>query len=72
MDNHETTENSYLFLHPEELDGLVGMADAIDALSQAYGDANKWPIVNAARGRLTSLSRTSPLRRQRRRAGDGA
>lgn len=54
MDLKNAPENAYLLLHPEDLDGLVGMAEAIDALSQAFGDAEKWPIVNAPRRRVHS------------------
>ena len=47
---------AYLLLHPEDLEGLVDMADAIDAIEQAYGEAATWPIVNAPRQRIHSPS----------------
>jgi ornithine cyclodeaminase/alanine dehydrogenase-like protein (mu-crystallin family) len=44
----------YLLLHPEDLEGLVGMEEAIDAIEKAYGDAATWPLVNAPRRRIHS------------------
>lgn len=44
----------YLLLQPEDLENLVDMAGAIDAIEQACGDASTWPIVNAPRRRIHS------------------
>lgn len=52
--NKKETGSEYLLLHPEDLDGLVDMAEAIDVTEQAYGEANKWPIINAPRRRVHS------------------
>ena len=48
------TESDYLLLHPEDLEGLVAMSDAIDAVEKAYGEAATWPMVNAPRRRIHS------------------
>jgi ornithine cyclodeaminase/alanine dehydrogenase-like protein (mu-crystallin family) len=45
---------SYLLLHPQDLDGLVTMADAIDAIERAYAGAAEFPIINAPRRRIHS------------------
>ncbi|MDX1484603.1 MAG: ornithine cyclodeaminase family protein [Alphaproteobacteria bacterium] len=45
---------AYLLLHPEDLDGLVGMEEAVDAVEKAYGEAATWPVVNAPRRRIHS------------------
>lgn len=44
----------YLLLHPEDLEGLVSMADAIDAIEKAYAEAAASPMVNAPRRRIHS------------------
>lgn len=49
-----TPNAGYLLLHPEDLEGLVGMADAIDAIEKAYAEAAAWPMVNAPRRRIHS------------------
>jgi ornithine cyclodeaminase/alanine dehydrogenase-like protein (mu-crystallin family) len=50
----KNSENGYLLLHPEDLEGLVGMEDAVDAIEKAYGEAATWPLVNAPRRRIHS------------------
>lgn len=47
-------KGQYLLLQPEDLENLVDMADAIDAIERACGDASTWPIVNAPRRRIHS------------------
>lgn len=44
----------YLLLHPEDLDGLVSMADAVDAIEKAYAGAAAFPVINAPRRRIHS------------------
>lgn len=44
----------YLLLHPEELEGLVGMVGAIDAIEKAYAEAAAWPMGQAPRRRIHS------------------
>lgn len=44
----------YLLLHPQDLDGLVTMADAIDAIEKAYAGAAEFPVINAPRRRIHS------------------
>lgn len=44
----------YLLLHPEDLDGLVTMADAVDAIEKAYAGAAEFPVINAPRRRIHS------------------
>lgn len=48
------SQTGYLLLHPEDLNGLVSMADAVDAIEQAYGSAVTWPLGNAPRRRVHS------------------
>lgn len=45
---------SYLLLHPQDLEGLVTMADAIDAIEKAYAGAAEFPVINAPRRRIHS------------------
>ena len=45
---------AYLLLHPEDLAGLVSMADAIDAIERAFGEASSFPVVAAPRRRIHS------------------
>lgn len=45
---------SYLLLHPEDLEGLVSMADAVDAIEKAYAGAADFPVINAPRRRIHS------------------
>ncbi len=44
----------YLLLHPEDLEGLLSMAEAIDAVEKAYGEVATWPMINAPRRRIHS------------------
>jgi ornithine cyclodeaminase/alanine dehydrogenase-like protein (mu-crystallin family) len=44
----------YLLLHPEELRGLVDMADAINVIEKAYRDVSAFPVVNVPRQRVHS------------------
>jgi ornithine cyclodeaminase/alanine dehydrogenase-like protein (mu-crystallin family) len=44
----------YLLLHPEDLEGLLTMAEAVDAVEKAYAEVAKWPMVNAPRRRIHS------------------
>lgn len=43
-----------LLLRPAELHGLVSMAEAIDAVGQAYAGATDYPVINAPRRRVHS------------------
>ena len=43
-----------LLLRPDELQGLVTMRDAIDAIEQGYREANDYPVINAPRRRVHS------------------
>lgn len=45
-------DSGYLLLSPDDLCGLVDMKDAVDAIEQAYGEATRWPLVNAPRRRV--------------------
>lgn len=54
MSNKKEGGSEYLLLHPEDLEGLVDMAEAINVTEQAYGEATKWPIINAPRRRVHS------------------
>ena len=47
-------KNSVLFLGPHELNGLIKMEEAIDAVEQGYAWAEKHPIGNAPRRRVHS------------------
>lgn len=53
-DDPRANGGHYLLLQPEDLENLVDMADAIDAIERACGDATTWPIVNAPRRRIHS------------------
>lgn len=44
----------YLLLHPEDLDGIVVMKDAIDAIGKAYAGAAEFPVISAPRRRIHS------------------
>ncbi len=46
--------NSVLFLAPDELKGLIRMDEAIKVVDQGYGEAARYPIVNAPRRRVHS------------------
>ncbi|MGQ7792462.1 ornithine cyclodeaminase family protein [Faunimonas sp. B44] len=43
-----------LLLRPHELLGLVGMAEAIDAVAAAYAGGSEYPVINAPRRRVHS------------------
>ncbi len=43
-----------LILRPDELQGLVSMRDAIDAIEQGYREAADFPVINAPRRRVHS------------------
>jgi ornithine cyclodeaminase len=43
-----------LILRPDELQGLVGMKDAIDAIELAYKESTEFPVINAPRRRVHS------------------
>ncbi len=45
-----------LILRPDELQGLVSMRDAIDAIEQGYREAAEFPVINAPRRRVHSPS----------------
>lgn len=45
---------SYLLLHPEDLEGLVSMADALDVVERAFAEAAAFPVINAPRRRIHS------------------
>lgn len=45
---------SVLILRPHELEGLVTMKDAIDAIEQGYREAEDYPVINAPRRRVHS------------------
>ena len=43
-----------LIVKPDELQGLVGMKDAIDAIEQGYRESTEFPVINAPRRRVHS------------------
>ncbi len=43
-----------LLLRPGDLQGLVGMEDAIDVIEQGYAEAAAYPVINAPRRRVHS------------------
>jgi alanine dehydrogenase len=43
-----------LILKPDDLQGLVGMKDAIDAIEQGYRESTEFPVINAPRRRVHS------------------
>lgn len=45
---------SVLLLKPSDLQGLVGMKDAIDAIEQGYRESTEFPVINAPRRRVHS------------------
>ena len=45
---------SLLLLRPDELQGLVGMKEAIDVIEQGYREAVDYPVINAPRRRVHS------------------
>jgi alanine dehydrogenase len=45
-----------LILRPDELQGLVSMREAIDAIEQGYREAAEFPVINAPRRRVHSPS----------------
>src|ERR1043166_8433128 len=44
----------FLLLRPQDLEGLVGMAEAIDIIELAYKSAAKYPVINSPRRRVHS------------------
>ena len=47
---------SLLLLRPHELQGLMTMKDAIDAVEQGYREAHDYPVINAPRRRVHAPS----------------
>ena len=47
---------SLLLLKPHELQGLLTMKDAIDAVEQGYREAHDYPVINAPRRRVHAPS----------------
>ena len=45
-----------LILRPDELQGLVSMREAIDAIEQGYREAAEFPVINAPRRRVHAPS----------------
>ena len=45
---------SVLLLKPDDLQGLVGMKEAIDAIEQGYRESTEYPVINAPRRRVHS------------------
>ncbi len=45
---------SILLLKPSDLQGLVGMKEAIDAIEQGYRESTEFPVINAPRRRVHS------------------
>ena len=43
-----------LLLKPADLQGLVSMKDAIDAIEQGYRESTEFPVINAPRRRVHS------------------
>ena len=41
-----------LILRPEEVEGLLSMAEAVDAVEKAFADWGKYPEINLTRRRL--------------------
>ena len=44
----------FLLLKPDDLEGLVSMKDAIDAVEKGYRGGHKFPVINAPRRRVHS------------------
>ena len=51
---HGDNINSVLFLGPSEVKNVLGMKEAIDLVETGYGDAVRFPIINAPRRRVHS------------------
>ncbi len=45
---------TYLLLHPEEIQDLVSMAEAIEAIEKGYAGGHEFPVINAPRRRVHS------------------
>ena len=45
-----------LLLKPNDLQGLVSMKDAIDAVEQGYRESTEYPVINGPRRRVHSPS----------------
>ncbi|HUK40073.1 MAG TPA: ornithine cyclodeaminase family protein [Candidatus Acidoferrales bacterium] len=45
---------SFLLLRPQDLEGLIGMAEAIDIIELAYRSAAAYPVINSPRRRVHS------------------
>ena len=41
-----------LLLKPDDLQGLVSMKEAIDAVEQGYRESTNFPVINAPRRRV--------------------
>lgn len=52
--NERRNRNAVLFLRPEDLNGLIRMEEAIEAVEQGYREAAAFPVVNAPRRRVHS------------------
>lgn len=46
--------NTVLVIRPEEMNGLITMEEAVDAVEQGYREASNYPIINAPRRRVHS------------------
>jgi ornithine cyclodeaminase/alanine dehydrogenase-like protein (mu-crystallin family) len=51
---HGENINSVLFLGPSDVKNVLGMKEAIDLVETGYGDAMRFPIINAPRRRVHS------------------
>ncbi len=54
MTSDRRNRNSVLFLSPEDLQGMIRMEEAIEAVDQGYREAARFPVVNAPRRRVHS------------------
>ena len=54
MTSDRRNRNSVLFLSPEDLQGMIRMEEAIEAVDQGYREAAQFPVVNAPRRRVHS------------------
>jgi len=54
MNDTRRNRNTVLFIGPEEMNGLIKMEEAVEAVEQGYGEAEHYPLVNAPRRRVHS------------------
>ena len=54
MTSDRRNRNTVLFLGPDDLEGMIRMEEAIEAVDQGYREAALFPVVNAPRRRVHS------------------